>query len=183
MLLTKRYILLAIMFCFAGILQGQNNFVIQAPKVVAQDEVFRIVITADGEMSDFVAPSFDNLNVLAGPSPSRMSSVQIINGKRTDNIEMSYTYIVRPVNQGAAKVSSASATINGKTYTTRALDIDVVAQGGSASGNNSQIGSSTSSAAKQTKPSNEISSDDIFLRITFNKTKVVKGEPIIATLP
>ncbi len=182
MLLKKKYILLAILFCFAGIIHGQNKFVVEAPKVVAQDEVFRVVFTADGEMNDFIAPTFDNLNVLAGPSPSRMSSVQIINGKRSDAVEMSYTYIVRPVEQGGAKISGASATINGKTYTTRAIDIDVVAQGNASNGNNSQTGSSTASTAKQNKPTNEISSDDIFLRLTFNKTKVVKGEPIIATL-
>ena len=135
-------------------------------------------------MNDFVPPTFTNLNVLAGPSPSRMSSTQIINGRRTDAIEMSYTYIVRAIEVGNAKISSASTVIGGRSYTSQQLEIDVVASGTATTGNNSQTGGSTSTGAvkESNKSTNEVSPEDIFLRLTFNKTNVVKGEPIIATL-
>ena len=118
MLLKRSLILILILFGCSFAMDAQNKFIVEAPRVVSQDEVFRVVFSADGEMSDFVAPTFTNLNVLAGPSPSRMSSTQIINGKRTDAVEMSYTYIVRPVEIGNAKISGASTIINGKNYVT-----------------------------------------------------------------
>lgn len=165
-----------ILFLFtAPCLFAQNTFVADAPRVVAQDEVFRVVFTANGEISNFVNPNFTGLEVLAGPTPSRVSSTQIINGNRNDMLEISYTYILKPTMTGKVRISQASATVNGKTYTTRPLEIEVVDGGKQAS----QSGKAGSQGGKQ---NGEISADDIFLRLTFSKNKVVKGEPIVATL-
>lgn len=175
--INKIIISLLLLFT-AQFASAQNSFIVDAPRVVGQDEVFKVVYTADGEMSDFVTPTFTGLDVLAGPSPSRMSSTQIINGKRTDAVEMSYTFIVRPNKVGSAKVSSASASINGRTYTAKGFDIDVV---DGASGNQGRQ-SAKGSASSQGRQSADVSGDDVFLKLSFSKTKVVKGEPIIATL-
>ncbi len=162
---------------------AQNTFIVDAPRVVEQSEVFRVVFTADGEISNFTKPVFTGLEVLAGPSPSRMSSTQIINGKRTDNIEISYTFIVRPTQSGKAKISGASATIDGKVYTTKEFSIDVVeSESAAASGDNSQNGTQTQQQSNRQRSVGDISSEDVFLRLSFSKTNVVKGEPIVATL-
>lgn len=160
---------------------GQNRFLADAPKVAAQDEVFRVVFTADGEISDFSAPRFTGLEVLAGPSPSTMTSTQIINGKRTDAIEVSYTYVVRPTATGKATITPASAVINGKSYTTRTIEIDVI-QGGGGQQQGGRQSSQGGAGTQGRQSTGEVSSDDIFLRLTFSKNKVVKGEPILATL-
>lgn len=181
-MLKSRKILFLILFLLTASLAGaQNHFTVEAPRVVAQDEVFRVVFTADGEMSDFSAPKFTGLDVLAGPSPSRTSSTQIINGKRSDAVEMSYTFIVRPTTTGRATVTPASTIINGKSYTSRTQEIEVVEGGGNAQQGGKQA-SQGASSAQRGQQSGEISSDDIFLRLSFSKNKVVKGEPIIATL-
>ena len=51
---------------------AQNTFVVDAPKVVGQDEAFRVVFTANGDIEDFTQPQFTGLEVLAGPSQSKM---------------------------------------------------------------------------------------------------------------
>lgn len=168
------FFILLFLFTTPGLF-AQNTFVADAPRVVAQDEVFRVVFTANGEISNFVNPNFTGLEVLAGPTPSRVSSTQIINGNRNDMLEISYTYILKPTMTGKVRISGTSATVNGKTYTTKPLEIEVVDGGKQAS----QSGNAGSQGGKQ---SGEISSDDVFLRLTFSKNKVVKGEPIVATL-
>ena len=107
-------VLFFLLLLVGGSAAAQNTFVVDAPRVVGQDEIFRVVFSADGEMTDFTNPTFTGVEVLAGPSPSRMMSTQIINGKRTESVEMSYTFIVRPVAVGVAKISAASASIGGK---------------------------------------------------------------------
>ena len=162
---------------------AQNTFVVDAPRVVGQDEVFRVVFTADGEIEDFQTPQFTGLEVLAGPSQSKMMSSQYINGKSSKKVEISYTYIVRPVAEGVAKISAASATIGGKVYTTKELQVEVVKGAASNGGSQQQQGQITGDAQQtKQKSSSEVSSKDVFLQLSFSKNKVVKGEPIIATL-
>ena len=162
---------------------AQNTFVVDAPKVVGQDEAFRVVFTANGDIEDFTQPQFTGLEVLAGPSQSKMMSTQFINGKSSKSVEISYTYIVRPVAEGVAKISAASATIGGKVYTTKEMQVEVVKGAASNGGSQQQQGQVTGSAQQQPRQaSGEVSSSDVFLQLSFSKTKVVKGEPIIATL-
>ena len=162
---------------------AQNTFVVDAPRVVGQDEAFRVVFTADGEIEDFQTPQFSGLEVLAGPSQSKMMSSQYINGKSSKKVEISYTYIVRPVAEGMAKISAASATIGGKVYTTKEMQVEVVKGAASNGGSQQQQGQVTGNAQQQKpKSSSEVSSKDVFLQLSFSKTKVVKGEPVIATL-
>lgn len=176
-------VLFALFLLVGSVAFAQNTFVVDAPRVVGQDEAFRVVFTADGEITDFTQPQFTGVEVLAGPSQSKMMSTQIINGQRTKSVEISYTYIVRPLAEGMAKISAASATIGGKVYTTKEMQVEVVKGAASNGGAQQQQGQVTGDAQQQ-KPqsSSEVSSKDVFLQLSFSKTKVVKGEPIIATL-
>ncbi len=176
-------VLLALLLCVGAPLLAQNTFTVDAPRVVGADEVFRLVYTADGEIKDFTNPTVTGGEILAGPSPSRMQSTQIINGQRTERLEISYTFIIRPSGEGTIKISPASATVGGKVYTTKELTIEVVkgdsAQGGTQTQQGVQSGNAQTTAKSTT---GEVSSKDVFLRLSFSKTNVVKGEPIIATL-
>ena len=174
-------VLFALFLMVGSVAFAQNTFVVDAPRVVGQDEAFRVVFTADGEITDFTQPQFTGVEVLAGPSQSKMMSTQIVNGKRSKSVEISYTYIVRPLAEGVAKISAASAVIDGKVYTTGEVSVEVVKGAASQGGQQQQQGQVTGQA-QQTQSTSEVSGKDIFLSLTFSKTKVVKGEPIIATL-
>ena len=170
-------------FCLlaAGAASAQHSFVAEAPRVVGLNKPFQIVFTADAEITGFTPPTFEGLNVLIGPTPSHMSSTQIINGKRTDFLQVSYTYVVEAKAAGKVKVSSASAVLDGKTYSTKPLEIEAVATDDAADARSSGDDAENASAGRR-GASGEVSNEDIYLRLTFSKTNVVKGEPIIATL-
>ena len=162
---------------------AQNTFTVDAPRVVGQDEIFRVVFTANGEIENFTNPQVTGAEILAGPSPSRMQSTQIINGQRTERLEISYTFILRPTGEGVAKIGAATATVGGKNYTTKELSIEVVKGEAQQSGQQQQQGVAGGNAqSSQRSSTGEVSSMDVFLKLSFSKTKVVKGEPIIATL-
>ena len=162
---------------------AQNTFTVDAPRVVGQDEIFRVVFTANGEIENFTNPQVKGEEILAGPSPSRMQSTQIINGQCTERLEISYTFIMRPTGEGVAKIGAATATVGGKNYTTKELSIEVVKGEAQQSGQQQQQGVAGGNAqSSQRSSTGEVSSKDVFLKLSFSKTKVVKGEPIIATL-
>ena len=80
-----RRMALLILFLMAGFASFAQNFTVNAPNVVEKDEIFRVVYTADAEIESFTTPTLTGLDLLAGPTSSRMSSTRIINGKRTDS--------------------------------------------------------------------------------------------------
>lgn len=172
----KRVLVLLAGFLTAGAAWAQHSFVAEAPRVVEVDKPFQVVFTADAEISDFTPPAFEGLEVLIGPTPSRMSRTQIINGDRKDFLQINYTYVVQAKTPGKMKVSPASAVLEGKTYSTKPLEIEAVAaeEGEEARNAGGNTGRKDSAG--------EVSNEDIFMRLTFSKTNVVMGEPVIATL-
>ena len=70
-----------------------------------------------------------------------------------------------------------------KNYTTKELSIEVVKGEAQQSGQQQQQGVAGGNAqSSQRSSTGEVSSKDVFLKLSFSKTKVVKGEPVIATL-
>ena len=88
-------VIASLLFTLFATLSFAQNFSVDAPNVVEKDEIFRIVYTCDAEVDEFIAPSLTGLELLAGPMPSRMSSTNIVNGVRTDILEINYTIMVR----------------------------------------------------------------------------------------
>lgn len=170
----KKLLLLSGAMLISLALSAQTSFTVDVPRVVGSDENFRLVFIAEGEPSSFNPPQLKDFDVLAGPSTSTMTSTQIINGKRTDSYQVSYTYILQARSVGTFSIPSASAVIGGKTYHTNPVSVEVVKGDANNSGN--------SSGATSQKSSGTISSDDIFMKMSVSKGKVVKGESLLATL-
>lgn len=153
---------------------AQISLTADAPRVVEVGENFRVVFTINAKPDNpnsFTLPAIGDFDVLAGPSTSRMNSTQIINGKRTDTEQYSYTYILLPTKEGQFTIPSVSVTVNGKSYSSSPIKIEVV-KGGAAG----------DAAGQKKEESGTISSDDIFLKLSVNKSNVVIGERLIATI-
>ena len=152
---------------------AQNSFTVDAPAVVSTDEIFRVVFTATyegGKVSDFTPPSFEGLEVLAGPIPSTSTSFQSINGQSSTTHAHSYTYTVRAVQEGKVTLAPASVKIGKETYRTESRTIEAV------KGEVPDQGSAASGSQRQS------AGEDLMLRMTVNKTRAVVGEPVIVTL-
>jgi len=81
---------------------------------LGQNERLRVSFEMNKDGDFFEAPSFENFEVLMGPSQSISSS--FINGKRS--FSKSYTYVLRPKKQGQLIIDSASISIDNTIYTT-----------------------------------------------------------------
>jgi len=149
------------------------QFTASSKNIVSVGEQFRLVFSLNNKPSSFKAPSLNGFDILMGPSTSSSSSIQIINGQVTQNVSYSYTYILYASKEGKFNIKPAEATVNGKTYKSNSLSIEV------AKGNNSNIQQNNQN---QTSNSSNVSGDDVFVRVFLNKTDVIQGEQIIATI-
>lgn len=177
--------ILSLMLLLCTLTGAAQTLKLEGPGVVSTDETFRIVFTADGRMSDFDWPGTDDFEVVWGPQKGSMSSTNIVNGKRTSSHQETVTYLLQPKRTGTFTIAGATATVDKTSVSASPIKIEVVAAGepsqpqGNQGGQQAQPGSRDNNDPAVT---GTVSSQDIFLRLSLNKTSVVKGEPITATL-
>lgn len=171
----KKLFFIAVLLLAVGSAFAQKvSFEADAPSVVATDEVFRIEFSLNAKPDNFSPPAITGFDVLAGPTTSQGQSISIVNGSMTQTINFSYTYVLQAHAPGNFTIPAASVVVDGKTYSTKELAIEVV---GEASAGRPKAGKTQKS--DQSKGS--ISSDDILVRVSVNRNNVYKGQPIKAT--
>ena len=156
---------------------GDVSFEINTPLMVTAGEMFRVefVLTnAKPDQDSFKVPSFDGLEVLAGPTTSSGHSFQSINGVSSSKSTYTITYVVMGQAAGNITIGSAEVAVKGKKYTTKATPIEVVAQ--------SAKREEQAAAEQGTAVQNQIAQDDILLRLNLSRSTVYQGEPIRASL-
>ena len=185
--------LFAAMLAVSVSAMAQNSFKVEAPNVVGQGERFLVKFISNGDVDVFNRPTFTGADVIAGPSKGISSSTTIINGKRTSSYTVTFTYVLEAAESGMVNISEASAEIEGSTFTTKPVSIEIVENAAGQTTQSQQAQQTGQASAQNTQQqSSAFSSDDesavsygkadLFLRMSLNKTKVVRGEPIIATL-
>ena len=110
----------------ASIIAQDVEFTVSAPNVVAVGEQFRVVYKLNARPQELNPPAFTNFYILAGPSTSTSSSIQIINGQMTQTHEFTYTYILEATNEGNFTIEPATATVSKREYNTNPITIEVV---------------------------------------------------------
>ena len=171
-------VLLALMFSWSS--WAQVSFTVDAPTLTALGQPFRVAYTIDAEPENgsFRVADFEGFDVIAGPSVSTGHSVQFINGKQSSSYNCTYTYVLLPSNSGNFTIPSASIKVDGKTYTTKRIPIEVIAEKQSSDG----AANNSNSNGASVKPENSISKDDILLRLKVSSTDLYKGESLRASL-
>lgn len=168
------------LFCAAAV-HAQNGISVDAPRVVGVGEPFRVEFTLNEEPKEFTAPAFTGFDVVAGPSVSKSSSVNIVNGNITRSSSVIYTYVLLAQEAGNLQIGSAEATLKNGTVKSSVLPIEAVKESGgsAAAGSGSQSGNSGQTARSNTQ-SNSIAKDDIVLLLTVNKRSAYPGETVVA---
>ncbi len=179
--------ILTLLLMLSALTGAAQTLKLEGPRVVSLDETFRIVFTADARMSDFAWPGTDDFEVVWGPQRGSMSSTNIVNGKRTSSHQETVTYLLQPKQTGTFAIAAATATVDKQSVSSSTLQIEVVAsqpQSQQQSGATQQQDAQGQTQPRSSDPSvtGTVSGQDLFLRLTLNKTNVVKGEPITATL-
>lgn len=175
-----RKLFISVLLLFAAVtVFAQTEIKVETHNVVAADESFNITFVIEGENnpSGFTWTPGEDFSVLWGPQQGRSTSMQIINGKTTKSSQTTYTYVLKPLKTGKFTIRQATAKVKGKEIKSSSVTIEVVAASGNASAQQSQP--SQQSKRQQT---GVVSDDDIFLNMSVNRSNVVVGEPVIATI-
>lgn len=121
-----------------------------------------------GGGKNLVLPDLSNFYVLSGPNQS--SSMQIINGSVSSSI--SYGYILQPKDSGSFVIGPATIEVEGTRHSSKPITLQVV-QG--------KVTSSAPSGSPGGRTPSGIAEDDLFLRATVDRTRVMQGEQINLT--
>lgn len=183
-MLFKKVIVFIFALCSVFVLRAEEvSFTLNAPMIASVGEAFRIEfeLNAKPDSDSFVPPSFENFDVVAGPSVSQGSSVQIINGEMTKSVSYAITYVLIPQKAGTFAIAPATIGVKKKSYTTQRTMIEVRdgAQGG---GSAQQGGGRNQSESAESRANRTIEKDDLLLRLELSKKSAYKGEPIRAIL-
>lgn len=166
-------------------MSAQNVIRVEAPDVVAVNEQFNVTFIIEGEKSpsDFHWSEGDDFQLVWGPQKGSSSSIQIINGKRSSSHQTTFTYILIPKATGTFQLPVATALLSGDRISSTQASIQVVSDGASSSQSSGKNGGKSSGGGQTSSTgSGEISSNDLFMRLSLSRTEVVIGEPITATL-
>lgn len=157
----------------------EASFEINTPLIVTAGEMFRVEFVLEGKADDdsFRAPSFDGLDVLAGPTVSTGYQYQNINGTSSQKTTLTITYVVMARNAGTVTIGAASIDVKGRTYTTKATPVEVVAESADDRRDGEERAAEQGNAVR-----NKVAQDDILLRLNLSRANVYKGEPIRASL-
>lgn len=158
------------------------TFTASARTQVAVGERFKLEYKITAQPKNFIPPTIRDFNILSGPSQFSSSSVQIINGKATQEITFTITYVLQALKEGTFTIPAASAIINNATISSNAVTIKVD------KGNNPPpvAGNQGKSNVPQnqhntSESSSNLKTEDVFIRAYANKTKPYQGEQVIVT--
>jgi len=179
--------LLSIVSCLPSF--SQARFSASAPKSVPQNSNFQLSYTLEnGNGSNLKPPAITDFQVLGGPNTS--TSMQWVNGNVTQSI--TYSYILRPKNQGTFKIGKGSIQVAGVTMESNEVTVQVTAPVAAQQqqrqrnpydpfddpffngGEEEQPQTSNADLEKQLK-------DDVFVKLSVNKNSVYKGEMLTAS--
>lgn len=184
-MIRKFNVLIFLLFAGLATLADNVRFTMEGPEAVAAGEQFRLGFTLNGRGSDLQLPDLSNFDVLMGPSTSESSSIQMINGKTTQSSSFSYIFILRAKKEGTFTIRPASIKVDGKTYESNSLTIQVVKgqpQPSAQQQQQQQAAGDPNASGQAEVQAGTVSKDNLFVRVIVDKTNVSKGEQILSTV-
>lgn len=159
------------------------TFTASAPDAVAVGDQFRLAYTVTTQkVRDFRAPSIKGFDVLMGPSRSQQSSVQIVNGVSTSTSSITFTYILMATAEGTFTIPGATITADGNQMVSNSVHIKVLpADQAAAAASSGGGGNSRQGATSRASSGTSVSSQDLFIAATANKTTVYEQEALLLT--
>ncbi|HKG08031.1 MAG TPA: BatD family protein [Pedobacter sp.] len=170
-----KYFLLTIVLFWsvAGFAQGIRVTASVSSDQIGVGEQFELTFSTNGSPESFNPPVFTGFQIVGGPNQS--SSFSSVNGATT--INMSVTYIMVGVKEGAYAIGPATMLIGGKQYKSNAVRIKVIKGAATSRQQQGQSSASAQDANVGSGKSSDISKR-LFLRAIANKTNVYQGEQI-----
>ena len=174
-------VFVGMLICFGSKLFAADvTFTAEAPRTVVMGQNFNLVYTSNAEARDLRIAELNNFEILSGPFTSTMSSTSIINGQYSSSTSYRFTYVLSPQKIGTFTISPATANIKNGRYTSNSLTIRVLPEDQQSSGS-SNSSQRPSQGGYSSSSSQNVSSDQIFIRAIPSKTKVHEQEGLTVT--
>ncbi len=182
-MMRKLFITLFLAAC-AAVSYAQDRIQVQVHRVVSSDEQFNVTFIIEGgdRPSGFTWNHGEDFLLVWGPQQGRSTSVQIINGKRTQSTQTTYSYVLKPTKAGKFVIPGAVAKVKGREITSEPVEVEVLASMSSSSDGSGQDDQNGPDQTSSRNAQAGIEDDDIVLSVDLDRTDVVVGEPIIATI-
>jgi hypothetical protein len=141
---------------------------------VGLGETFDLTVSVHGEnIGDVPSPTLPELPDfdIIGRSSSQETSIQLINGKVTQQQGIHFIYTLSPKKLGKASIGAVTLEYGGRTFKTQTTEVNVV-QGSTKKPSQRSL--------KSTPPAADVASeDDLMLLATANRKNVYWGEEVV----
>ena len=114
------HFLLCLMFCTTVYSQSVFKAELSRDSILIGN-TFTLTYVLENIQGEFEAPDLSQYNVISGPNMS--SSFQFINGESKQSI--SYSYIIKPLNEGEMVIDQAFVLTDDKTYESDFITINI----------------------------------------------------------
>ncbi len=162
---------------------AQATFALLQPRTAIEGQKFTITFRlTNGQANAPQAPQLENCKFVYGPSTSTMSSTQIINGQMSSSTSIDYTFTYLAEKAGTITIPAVSISAGGKTLSSNPTQYTILPPDQSAQSQGSGSPSAMPGGAAPSKGTSQISADDMFVRISLNKSSVYEQEAVVATV-
>lgn len=170
-----------VLLCITSVL-AEATFSIVPPKNVIAGRNFTVTYRLkNGQGTGLSVPDIEGCKKLYGPAQSTMQSFEYINGKQSSSYIVEYTYTYKAEKEGSYTIQPATITVDGHQLRTQSATFKVLPPDGNTSGSNSNGNASPNSPGSQSSDQ-EISEQDVFIRVIPNKAQAYKEEAIECTM-
>lgn len=152
----------------------------QAPSQVVVGRPFQLTYSVNQRSRDLRAPEFTDFDLLAGPYTSTSSSTSFVNGHRTSSFTQTYTFTLMAQRAGTFTIGPATVKVDGDNVQSNGVRIQVLPEDEQPTQQStSQPGNSRTSS--QSGSSEQVNSDNIFVRTIASKTRVQEQEALMVS--
>lgn len=144
-------------------------------------ENFRLTYTVNTQsVNDFRIGNIpDGLEIITGPYTSQQSSFQMVNGHTSSSSSITYTFILCANENGTYTIPPAHVNAGGHTISSQ--PVKVVVSGTSANTGPAPKMHSEEDNHQMRQAGSPITNNDLFIKVSANKTRVHEQEPILLT--
>jgi len=136
-------------------------------------EKILVKFSIDENAENFRGPNFKDIRIVSGPNPSTSSSYSFVNGKSQSKTNTTYSYVLIANKLGKIIIGSATVNVNGKTYKSNPINIEV------AKNQNNYNYNNRSQNNKNKEPN--LNDTQLYIKATTNKKKLYQGQQILVT--
>ncbi len=176
--MKRNLFFIAFFFLILGTAWAQDaTFYAQGPRQVNLGQRFYLTFTVNQEGTGFISPEIQHFDVLSGPTVQTNTQYQSVNGKVSQSMSFSYTFVLMATEAGNFTIPPATITVKGKKISSNTITISVYNPGSS---QQKSAGQSTPKGNQNSAQQDAIG-NDIFLKAVSNKSNPYIGEEIIIT--